>query len=322
MSILSYRNCPNCYYDKPEILFKLRFDQFIRENPTHNIKWFNNLGFEDEHEFLFVKCAKCNFVYSQSRLNDDLHYQFYHLGINSTKSYRKIFSAKKKIRHAKIWINLLSHFSYCSDLIFDLYKRPLKVLDFGAGWGDFLASIKSPGVKTYGLEFDNDKIDYADSIDISIGNLDFIKDNAPYDIFICDQVLEHLDDPKKSLHDLTYLLNSPSVGYISVPDFNQKRLEKHIRIIKQGKPIIKEINPWGHLNYFTPVSLREMLFNEGFQEILPYYELVQKPDTTRYRTPFLNAFNAFLKYQFRAFSVLIDQIYPIKKISTSLYVKK
>ncbi len=44
-----------------------------------------------------------------------------------------------------------------------------------------------------------------------MGNMEFIIENAPYDIFCCNHVLEHLDKPKESLQQLKMLLYQNAV---------------------------------------------------------------------------------------------------------------
>lgn len=272
MKKLIHRKCPNCASDHPVIMFKLLFEQFVTANPTHNLDWFKSLCFANETEFKFVKCANCNFVYSQVKLNNEFHHDFYHKGIDQSKSLKKIYSIEKKQQILLRWQKLLSYYSKYTAPNIKLSEKEIKVLDFGAGWGDFLSTIASPGIKAVGLEFDSRKINFAKSLGIQLGDFHFIKKNAPYDIFICNQVLEHLDKPRKSLDELKGLLVKNAVGFIGVPDFNSKRLDFFINKINNGEKVIKEINPWGHLNYFTPLSLRDMLFESGFTEIYGDYE--------------------------------------------------
>ncbi|MBW4640425.1 MAG: class I SAM-dependent methyltransferase [Gloeocapsa sp. UFS-A4-WI-NPMV-4B04] len=239
-------------------------NQFVPVNPTYNKNWVYSLGFPEETEFDFVKCSACDFVYSQSRLNDKLNYDLYHLGIDKDKSLAKTFSIQKRLKHLSLWRKLLS---LSASFGYDLSQRELKVLDFGAGWGDFLSVAKSCGIKVFGLEFDERKIEFANFQGIPLGNFEFVEKHAPYDIFMCDQVLEHLDNPRDELKKLHSLLNHKAVGFIDVPNFETKNLNSLITKINEGEMPPKSINPWGHLNYFTPSSLRAMIFDAGFLEI-------------------------------------------------------
>ena len=97
--------------------------------------------------------------------------------------------------------------------------------------------------------------------------MDFIRKNAPFDIFMCHQVLEHLENPVKALSELKGLLVSGAKGYVSVPNFSSERLNAEISLIQKGNPPSKDLDPFGHLNYFNPESFSKILFNAGFEEI-------------------------------------------------------
>ena len=184
-------------------------------------------------------------------------------------------------------------------------QNQIKVLDFGAGWGDFLAIAKSPGVEVFGLEFDARKIAYAKSIGVQSGNLEFIRSQAPYDVFICNQVLEHLDKPYKALEEIKRLVRKGAVGYISVPDFNTDLMKHEILAIQKVEPFSKDIDPLGHLNYFTPDNLKNLLEKSGFQVI-----------------PDLNVSNVKPTYLSRLKILLKNKVVEKKNInaSTSLFV--
>jgi 2-polyprenyl-3-methyl-5-hydroxy-6-metoxy-1,4-benzoquinol methylase len=325
MKRLFHRHCPNCNKDQPILQFSLRFDQFVKVNPTHNLAWFDSLGFAKDTKFDFVKCSDCGFIYSESRLNDKLNWEFYHDGIDAKKSLNKIYSINKKLKHISIWYNLLSLFSVHCNPDFDLLKNKLKILDFGAGWGDFLSTVKSPGIDVFGLEFDKRKIEFANCSGVSVGNFDFIKKNSPYNIFVCNQVLEHLDKPKESIRKLRNLLNKDAVGFISVPNFHLKRMDKIISDIKLGKSVRKEINPWGHLNYFTPDSLRQMIFESGFSEIQIPSALQPNNKIVKENEMNVSSVRKFFSYQYKAFSALFNRAESDKKSlnqnSTSLFIK-
>lgn len=158
-----------------------------------------------------------------------------------------------------------------------------KLLDYGAGWGDFLYQAKSAGLTNlFGLEFDDRKIEYARDNGIRLGEASWIEKNKPYNMFICNQVLEHLSDPKAALKTLRSLLKPGSVGYLAVPDFDDEFLAEQIRRINSGESFTKNICPIEHLNYFSPESLREMVAQCQFEEITP-------------KTPQSTFFSVFLK---------------------------
>jgi hypothetical protein len=66
---------------------------------------------------------------------------------------------------------------------------------------------------------------------------------------------------------LRLLLNPNSVGFLSVPNFNEERLEMEINRIKKGEDFTKDIDPLGHLSYFTPENFRKIIIDSGFSLI-------------------------------------------------------
>jgi SAM-dependent methyltransferase len=259
--ILQERCCPSCGEGDGLIAFTMKKSQFVFNNPTHNLKWFEALNIPEAFEFPFLRCGTCNFVYTKYRLRDDYYFSFYNEGILVDKSRAKIFRKEKRVKQTEIWLNLLRN---CID------KENLKVVDYGGGWGDFLAISRSPGIEVFGLEFDQRKIDYARGQGIPLGDLDFIRRNAPYDLFMCNQVMEHLDKPKEALSHLRSLLIPGALGFVGVPDFNDEYLETVITLVKQGQVPPKEVNPFGHLNYFSPYTFKRMLNQTGFEVLGPH----------------------------------------------------
>lgn len=259
-SHLEERFCPSCSSQNQEKMFELSMSNVFKVNPTYNEGWFDENSISPDFEFPIVKCRECGFVFSRFKMKDEIAFRYYNESIDAQKSKEKIFKKRKRISFIEIWriLNLLSE-----------KQDYIRVLDFGAGWGDFLAIARSPGVEVFGLEFDKRKIEFAQSQGIPTGNMEFIRENAPYDIFMCNQVLEHLVQPKEALKELRSLLHSGTVGFISVPNFDDPIINQQASLLKGGLLAGKNVDPLGHLNYFTPWNLRRMVLDAGFEEIKP-----------------------------------------------------
>lgn len=263
------RNCPQCHSDDCNEIVQVSYEMIFPLNPTLRKDWFTKSTISRSHLFPIVECTSCGFIYSIFTLSEEMQFDYYNNAIDEQLSKEKIFKRKKRS-------SLIAHWEKLHSLSDDSLDH-LKVLDFGAGWGDFLAVARSPGVEVFGLEFDERKINYARSLGVQIGDLDFVKSNAPYDIFMCNQVLEHLDNPKEALQTLRQLIKKGAVGFISVPNFNKNRIMKEIQAIKKGQPFSKDIDPLGHLNYFSPESFYKLLEECGFQEFpLAYSEEINQ----------------------------------------------
>jgi 2-polyprenyl-3-methyl-5-hydroxy-6-metoxy-1,4-benzoquinol methylase len=135
----------------------------------------------------------------------------------------------------------------------------ITVFEYGCGWGDFLTKIRGDGVHVIGLELDQRKINFCKSQDIQIVN-DLSEIPGPIDIFFCNQVLEHLSDPKGTLLEIKQYLHPKFVGYASVPLYELTELRK----MKIATASDKNLNPYEHLNLFSSQTFEAILGSVGF----------------------------------------------------------
>jgi hypothetical protein len=95
---------------------------------------------------------------------------------------------------------------------------------------------------------------------------------------ILSDVLEHLPEPRSVLRSLRKLLAPRGLLCVNVPNFNESRVRMIAKQLGQGQRPPPELNPWEHLNYFSPESLRQMLCNEGFQAIERQVDIGLRPN--------------------------------------------
>lgn len=94
-----------------------------------------------------------------------------------------------------------------------------RILDIGAGTGDFLVSAKNSGWKVDGVEVNKLARDKALIKGINLNeNLDDLKDQK-YDIITLWHVLEHLPNLEMSLKKIDSLLKPTGILVIAVPNF-------------------------------------------------------------------------------------------------------
>ncbi len=110
-----------------------------------------------------------------------------------------------------------------------------------------------------------------------------------------------------------------------MPNFSSRRIDQFVNDIQNGKSVIKEINPWGHLNYFTPVSLRQMILDSEFYEIQTPLALEIDLNATDISKLHMSIFQNFIAYQYKAFSALLGKTRIGKpssgQHSTSVFIK-
>jgi 2-polyprenyl-3-methyl-5-hydroxy-6-metoxy-1,4-benzoquinol methylase len=100
-----------------------------------------------------------------------------------------------------------------------------------------------------------------------VSSLEEASSLGSYDILYCNQVLEHINNPRDVLGKLNTMMKPNGVTYFSVPNYCLKNLNEQIQLVHSAKPIPKELNPWEHLNYFTPKSFYSLIIKAGFKPI-------------------------------------------------------
>ena len=144
-----------------------------------------------------------------------------------------------------------------------------KLLDIGCGNGIFLAESQRAGFEVYGIDIDKksvktakEKLKLRNIFNMSLA--DFVecaqKERLKFDIITFFEVLEHQDNPKEFLQNVSRLLKR--TGYIagSVPNkdrlfANLERMTNHVDL------------PPHHFLYFSKKSLKFLLEKEGFKDV-------------------------------------------------------
>jgi len=254
-------------------LIELRRDDFVLVNPDYDLAQIEAMGFNPDDIFHIVRCEECGFQYSLHQLSAALTTHLYEKAIDHEKSRAKIFSLKKRLALMEVWFNL---FALAADNAGE--SLDLTVLDYGCGWGDFLAVAQAPGIRCVGFEVDPCKIAWAHGMGLRVVDCeDEIDDESPFKVIFCNQVLEHLNDPGSVVEKLSRWLRPGGYGYVAVPNSSEEFIRHVQDLLSRGQPIPKEINPWEHLNYFTPQSLTTMLERYGLKIVQIPYECITLP---------------------------------------------
>jgi SAM-dependent methyltransferase len=141
-----------------------------------------------------------------------------------------------------------------------------RILDVGSGPGLFLATGKSRGWTTLGVEPAQQAAEHSRGLGLEIVETfltaDVVDDLGTFDVVHMSEVLEHIPDPTAFLRLTARLLDPGGLICIVVPnDYNP--LQRVLREVDGYHPWW--IAPPHHLNYFTPPSLRALLERAGFE---------------------------------------------------------
>lgn len=137
---------------------------------------------------------------------------------------------------------------------------PKTILDAGCGEGFSMNKLKLNGIgeKIEGIEYSKDAISFGKKLfpDLTIkqGSVYELpyKDNS-FDLIVCTEVLEHLEDPKKAIKEMLRVTKKYLI--ISVPNEPLFMMSNFLR----GKNLSRLGNDEGHINHWNPLSLKSYL---------------------------------------------------------------
>ena len=141
--------------------------------------------------------------------------------------------------------------------------QPESVLDVGCGEGFTLQKLKDRGIgkKLEGIEYLDRAIEIGNKIhpDLTLkqGNIYELpyKDNA-FDVVLCTEVLEHLEEPEKALKELKRVAKHYCV--ISVPNEPWFMLGNFLR----GKNVSRWGNDIEHIQHWTSSEMKRFVGEE------------------------------------------------------------
>ena len=205
---------------------------------------------EDERlplSFDVVACAKCGFCFDDmaacQKDFDDYYAGIVKYQIQNTYGSGEFTSAEVN-RYDDIY-------SFCKTHL----ANDSKILDIGSGKMGLLKRLSQLGFKNLyaiepsALKEKDDKIITYDSLD------EVVDKNSKFDFVFCTQVLEHVFDVEKFIHNLSTIIEPQGACYIEIPD--------------SGKYSASYIAPFHlfdreHINHFTSRSLNTTFGLRGF----------------------------------------------------------
>lgn len=218
--------------------------------------------------FPIARCSDCSFVYSKLLLAEEILESVYESVIDSEICFKYSNSLPVVRGQIRLWDTLAMQLP-------NSFQGEIKVLDFGAGWGTFLEVVKAPNITVYGYETSKKRIENMKRNNIqTLKNFEEIKKMGPYHVICCNQVLEHVPSPRDVLLLVNEVLALDGLAFFSVPNYHEEILNSQLHALEEEKRVPKELNPWEHLNYFTPDNFRKLISQCNFEyETMQYLKL-------------------------------------------------
>jgi 2-polyprenyl-3-methyl-5-hydroxy-6-metoxy-1,4-benzoquinol methylase len=222
-----------------------------------------------------VRCTACDLVYVTPTF-DEAHYrevyasQAYQdivrdLGINSHEYRVQRFGTERvglMAQHLRVPAG-----------------RPPRYLDVGCSTGFVVEAARDAGWQAMGMDLNPSAIDFGRSrgLDLRVGALDDGGlEPGSFDAVSLFDVLEHLIDPGRIVRDAVNLLAPSGILFLYVPNYDSaSRLLMGVHA--------HFIWPTHHLNYYTPMTIRDLMLRHGLTPELVVTEGLDIEDYRWYR---------------------------------------
>lgn len=237
---MSERNCPICECEKKNYIKSIKLS-IPKEYRLHN-------------NYNIVSCNECGFCYVDTKSSkEDFEYYYknfntYALNYSDNLTIENNNEALKKVM--KRYIN-----------------KNHKIINIGIGNGQFEKRLFSLGYSNImGIDPSSESVKLLTDCGIKakVGSVyDDVSEELQgrFDAVFLKYTLEHLIDPKGALLQLTKYLKEDGIMVISVPDIGM--------VHNNTTKILNNFN-LEHINYFSRISLKILLFKVGFGESSTY----------------------------------------------------
>ena len=219
--------------------------------------------------YRLVRCAACGMVYIWPRPSREASRASYAEGMRGKPATSTPEAAPDREREC---LEIMRSY----DLEYNAYTQPglalrlqrvtrsrrvRRMLDFGCGAGHLLALARRLlGCETFGVEIHPVARMGAERFGFQLhgGPLEEAPfENESFDLIYSGQVFEHLPEPRVELTLLWRFLAPGGLLYIEVPNYRSLS-------IRLGRDRFVRNRPPGHLNYFTPATLRKLVLETHF----------------------------------------------------------
>jgi SAM-dependent methyltransferase len=211
-----------------------------------------------------VRCDSCSFVFTWPRPSREASRERYATGARggtSAPAASGVDVGEELMREYEAEYTPYVLQSLAARLRRVAGRRPVRrMLDFGCGSGHVLGLAREVlGCQIHGVELH--PVGHLGAarfgFDLQAGALeDAAFQNSSFDLIYASQVFEHLPDPRAELAILRRLLAPEGRLYIEVPNYASIS-------IRVGRDRFVSNTPPGHLNYFTPTTLRRLVQSAG-----------------------------------------------------------
>lgn len=262
---MTTRLCPLCNSEARHVFLTLEARQFCQSNYTYRKDFEKILGIKETDNFPIAKCDSCGFVYAQFLPSQDFLSAVYGEVIDPDIGYLESTNHRWVAHQLQLASLLLEELGG----IFGPREK-LRLLDFGCGYGTLVRALFGERIDCFGFETgEREKEFLAESNLPFLDSIEGLNRNSPFHGIFLSDVLEHVSSPRQTLELCHGLLADNGLICANVPNFSDDMWKDQFKLLRNGGGYTRGINPWEHLNYFSPESFAQMVSSSGFRLIEP-----------------------------------------------------
>lgn len=249
------RDCPQCGSSGPAPVATLTAARIVGGNRTYRDAALAILGLDGATPFPIVRCTRCGFVFAGELPEPEFLARLYGEVIDPAHADYTSLTPAWIAHQLELAAQLVARAAA---------KGEVRVLDYGCGDGSVVAALHAAGIRCSGYE------PHARSLNAGAEPHVFTTEaaaaaSAPFTAVLLSDVLEHVPDPHAVLRRCFEWLVPGGWIAVNVPDFGEPRFSRIVADLRAGRDVPRDLNPWEHLNYFSPASLAAMLESEAFR---------------------------------------------------------
>lgn len=222
------------------------------------------LPYIDQEHWDFVQCNDCSQKFHKRILNEEWLQTYYSewISADAIDEYYEVEGYGSKFEKTKYNIERILLLEKTTRVIRE--NGTVKILDFGCGDGDFLAACQIFGFECFGIEFSASRhqrrnIDFYQSLQEVV---DELGGGIKFDAITMFEVLEHLPNPRQTLLELSEHLKRGGIMILETP--NCSGVNNIVSIEDY-----RLIHPLGHINGFTPDTMKKIAAGAGLMPLYP-----------------------------------------------------
>lgn len=255
------RNCPISGEEHLRILAYLSAESIAAANATYRADFAETLGIAPDDEFPILE-SQGGFVYSGWLPPNDFLCRVYEDVIDHSKTITETVGYRRAL------LAFGSAFLHIVEREGPWARTPLRLLDFGCGYGALARMLAGREICSFGYEPSFKRRVQASGGPVEIfDTLEGIGKAGPFDLIICTEVLEHVSNPRETLQFLRRHASPMALLAITVPQCESKFINSALATFQKDRCLPRVINPWEHLNYFSARTLIRLLAEEGFEVV-------------------------------------------------------